>query len=174
MDPERWFRVRSLLESALDRSPQERDAYLACEPDPDLRADVLSLIAAHESGAYLESGPSVPRDLWAGRRLGPWLLDRCIGQGGMGTVYEAHRVDREYEKRAAVKLVNAHAASAEAAQRFLNERQLLAQLEHPCIAQLLDGGTSVEGVPYLVLEYVEGVSIDRYCADRHLTVREIL
>src|SRR5262249_31952195 len=146
----------------------------ACDQNPELRAEVLSLLSAHEHGQYLETAPPLPRDLYSGRRIGPWLLGSCVGRGGMGAVYEARRVDREYEKRVAIKLVNAGAEAGELARRFLNERQFLAQLEHPCIAQMLDGGTSSEGFPYLVMEYVEGVSIDRFCVDHQLSVREIL
>src|SRR4029453_13986787 len=91
-----------------------------------------------------------------------------------GAVYEAARADGQYELRAAVKLVRMATLSDEVARRFWNERQLLAQLEHPCIARLLDGGTTEEGVPYLVMEYVEGTPIDRFCAERRLSFREIL
>jgi non-specific serine/threonine protein kinase/serine/threonine-protein kinase len=175
MDAEQWRLARPILESALQRPAGERRSYVdAVCPDYSLRARILSLLAAHDEAGYLENSAAQNYDPWPGRRLGAWLLVRRIGQGGMGAVYEGLRVDGEYQMRAAVKLANATAWSPESAKRFLNERQVLAGLDHPGIARMLDGGTTAEGTPYLVMEYIEGVSIDRFCGERRLGIRERL
>ena len=109
-----------------------------------------------------------------GRRIGPYRILREIGHGGMGTVYLAERADGQYRKRVAIKLVNPHLGTAEILRRFRNERQVLAALDHPNIARLLDGGTTEDGRPYLVMEYVEGVAIDTWCDSRKLAVRDRL
>ena len=105
----------------------------------------------------------------AGRRLGPYELRRLLGEGGMGTVYLADRADDAYHKQVAIKVAHG-LASPELLHRFRRERQILAGLEHPNIARLLDGGATPEGLPYLVMEYVEGVAIDRYCEEHQLSV----
>src|SRR5438105_3452422 len=176
MDPARWPEARGILESTLVLPAEERLQFVAakCGGDSQLRDAVLSLISGYNAAAFLESPMEAAHDPWPNRLLGPWLLGARLGQGGMGAVYEAVRADHQYEQRAAVKLVQAATLSDQVARRFWNERQLLAQLEHPCIARLLDGGTTEEGVPYLVMEYVQGTPIDRFCRDRRLSFREIL
>ena len=118
----------------------------------------------------LESGPSEP----AGTRVGPWRLLDEIGRGGMGTVFLAERADGEFEQRAALKLLRPAIATDEALRRFEQERQILAGLTHPGIARLLDGGRTADGHPYLAMELVDGLPIDRYCRERQLTVRDRL
>ena len=109
----------------------------------------------------------------AERRIGPYKLIRELGRGGMGTVWLAARADEQFEKRVAVKVVRA-SDSQEVLRFFKRERQILAGLEHPNIARLLDGGTTDDGLPYFVMEHVEGVPIDRYCDEHKLSVPERL
>src|SRR5262249_32019051 len=99
----------------------------------------------------------------AGYKLGPYQFERRIGRGGMGTVWLATRFDREYKKQVAIKLVKRGTDSQEILRRFRMERQVLANLDHPNIAMLIDGGSTSDGLPYLVMEYIEGVRIDQYC-----------
>ena len=108
------------------------------------------------------------------RRIGSYFLHAELGRGGMGVVYLATRADQQYEKRVAIKLIHAGAGRAEVVERFRRERQILASLDHPNIARLLDGGTTDEGLPYFVMEYIEGVTIAAYCDERRLGTRERL
>jgi len=110
----------------------------------------------------------------AGRRIGPYRLVREVGRGGMGVVYLAARADDAYQKRVAIKVIHAGDRGPEALRFFRRERQILAGLEHPNIARLLDGGTTEDGAPYLVMEYVEGQPIDRYCDARRLPISQRL
>ena len=107
---------------------------------------------------------------FAGRRLGPYELRDAIGAGGMGEVYRASRADAEYQQQVAIKLVRAGLDIAFISARLRTERQILATLEHPNIARLLDGGTTPDGIPYLVMELIDGVPIDRYCEQQRLDV----
>src|SRR5690606_7677962 len=110
----------------------------------------------------------------AGRRVGPYRLLREVGQGGMGVVYEAVRDDDQFEKRVAVKLIRWGAATDRVLRRFRRERQILAGLDHPNICTLFDGGVTAEGLPYFVMEYVDGVPLDVHCDRHHLTLRQRL
>jgi non-specific serine/threonine protein kinase/serine/threonine-protein kinase len=171
-------RVRSIFEEALARSPEDRETYLvtACHDD-DVRHRVRRLLAAHgEAESFLEqpAAPPVEAPDFAGRRLGPYELVREIGRGGMGTVYLARRVDGQFEKDVAIKLVPRGLAGDQAVERFRREQQILASLDHPHIAHLLDAGATDEGVPYVVIEYVQGDPIDRYCDARRLPVADRL
>ena len=188
MDRERWLQVRDLFERALDQPGDARAAFLdaACAADPELRQQVDALLAAEaDSPATLAidvptsmlrdalSAPThpAPADQWAGLRLGAWRLDREIGRGGMGAVYLAERADGQYRQRAAVKLVRSGWDADTLRERFRRERQILAQLEHPNIAHLLDGGVSDDGKPYLVLEYVDGCDLISWCDQARLDIR---
>ena len=111
---------------------------------------------------------------WRGRMLGSYCIEERIAAGGMGVVFRARRSDAQFERRAAVKLLNSPLASDDARRRFRAERQILADLNHPHIAQLLDGGTTDEGIPYLVMEYIEGKPIDEYCRHNGLTIAQRL
>ncbi|MEM6784393.1 MAG: serine/threonine-protein kinase [Bacteroidota bacterium] len=122
--------------------------------------------APHDAVVALAPRPAAP-----GRRLGPWRLVRELGQGGMGTVWLAERADGAFEQRVAVKRVRASMFSEALRQRFLRERSLLARLHHPHIAQLLDGGVTEDGVPYLVMEYVAGPPLLEYCAEHQLDIQ---
>ena len=175
-------RVAELLEHAIGLSGGERDRYLeqACGGDAGLRREVESLIAAHEQAGsrFLNETPAVAfaagqaagTPVRAGRRVGSYLLTEQIGHGGMGEVFAAVRADGQYEKKVALKLVRAGYGSGFVLERFRNERQILAGLDHPNIARLLDGGTTEEGVPYLVMELVDGTPIDAYCDAHRLPV----
>jgi eukaryotic-like serine/threonine-protein kinase len=141
--------------------------------DPELGTELERLLASHEKlGSFLEAEPAAlapPPD-----RIGPYELLREIGHGGMGTVYLAARADDEYRQRVALKLIRRGMDTDLVVSRFRNERQILASLNHPNIASLLDGGTTPDGLPYLVMEHVDGQPIDRYCDARRLPIRERL
>lgn len=126
-------------------------------------------------GASLAGPDAATRHLYApGRRLGPWRLGALIGVGGMGSVHKAERADGAYDQTVALKLIRAETWDGESRRRFARERELLAGLEHPGIARLLDGGTSVDGEPYFVMEYVRGSALDAWCDEQRLAVRERL
>ncbi len=182
MDPERWQRVKQLFERSVRRSEAERLAFLdeACPGDPELRREVESLLAVYrDHDSLLEQPPAVDliseeeipdAGAQAGRTLGPWRLLHQIGRGGMGAVYLAERSQAEFQQRAAVKLVKRGLDTDAVLERFRQERRILAGLEHPNIARLLDGGATADGLPYFVMEHVEGTPLDRYCDDRRLSV----
>jgi non-specific serine/threonine protein kinase/serine/threonine-protein kinase len=184
-DSSDWKRVSQLVADALERPADERAAFLesACASDARLRREVESLLAADaHAGSFLQRSAidstaaadivtAAAREstgLVAGRRIGPYEIIRELGHGGMGVVYLAARADRAFDKQVAVKVVHAVGASELALQRFHEERRILASLDHPNIARLLDGGVTPDGVSYLVMEYVDGVPLDVYCADRQL------
>ena len=190
MDRERWERIWEIFEGALERPAGERPGFLesACGEDGALRDEVESLLEAHESSpdsaagdaiggavgsaiAKLE-GASEPLSPVEGRRVGPYEIRRRLGRGGMGEVYLAFRADDEYRHEVAIKIARGGMDSPDLARRFLAERQILANLNHPNIARLLDGGSTDDGASYVVMEYVDGVHIDRYCESRRLPSRE--
>ena len=139
-----------------------------CVNNPDLRREAERLVRAYdqERAANLEA-----RAATAGRRFGPWKTVQLAGRGGMGEVWLAERADGQHEQQAAIKILSPYLAASDALNRFRRERQLLARLEHPNIARLLDGGMSPHGEPYLVMEYVEGIRLDRYCQENKLPIR---
>jgi eukaryotic-like serine/threonine-protein kinase len=170
--------VKGLVAEALDRTAGERAAFLhtSCGRDEELRREVESLLAAHaaaENRGFLDGQAALdPPEAVApvGRRIGAYEVVGELGRGGMGLVLKAVRADDAYRKTVALKVVPSAGISEPARLRFLEERQILASLEHPHIARLLDGGTTEEGLPYLVMELVEGEPIDRYCDGRQLGV----
>jgi tetratricopeptide (TPR) repeat protein len=181
MTPEAWARVKAILGEALDLAPGERAAYLdtACAGDGALRTEVESLLTAGgEEWGFFDSPPEVrlpdpeapglPSRV--GERVGAYELLSELGRGGMGMVYLARRADDQFQKKVAVKLIRPGMASELALERFRSERQISASLEHPNIARLLDGGTTSNGEPYFVLEYVEGEPLIEYCDRRRLPV----
>jgi serine/threonine protein kinase len=181
-DATRWERLKTLFADALDLPVADRAAFLdaACAGDDALRAEVEALLAAEPAAeAALESwvdrlapvraqALAETEDAALPLQIGPYRLVREVGRGGMGTVFLAERADGQYAQRVALKLIRAGAASPEAQRRFRAERQILARLAHPHIARLLDGGVTPpaadapEGLPYLVMEYVEGVPLLAY------------
>ena len=185
MTPERWQAVKATLATALEFGPDAREAYLSSlkAADPPLHAEVLSLLladAAHASAlndSRLGLGDDAIEstgETYVGRRFGAYRLTGLLGEGGMGAVYRARRDDGAYELEVAVKLVRSGVSREFFLRRFRNERQILAQLDHPNIARLIDGGADDDGAPYLVMELVDGIPIDAYCRSRQMTVRERL
>ena len=171
-----WRRVKEIFEATADLAAPERAAMLeqSCGGDLSLRSEVESLLESDAaSDGFIESPiAEVPRDLLdgdgeekfaIGRQFGAYKILREIGRGGLGSVYLAERADAQYEKQVAIKLVRRGLDTEDILRRFRNERQILAQLDHPNIARLIDGGTTEEGLPYFVMEYVEGESILDYC-----------
>ncbi|MFI5006718.1 MAG: serine/threonine-protein kinase, partial [Solirubrobacterales bacterium] len=194
MTPERFRQIRDVADAALDRPESERSAFLsaACAENDTLRAEVDSLLEAYEEmrrQSFLETpaaelrgrepltaGEEDPHDeaLPPGTRVGAYELGDAVGRGGMGIVYRAVRADDEYRHVVAVKVIRRGMDTAVGQRRFREERQILAGLDHPGIARLLDGGTTEAGLPYFVMEYVEGEPIDAYCDRRRLDVAERL
>ncbi len=190
MTPERWKQVKEIFNVALDRSVDEREAFLdeACGGDLSLRQQVERLINSHQqAGDFIEGRAAttqdslltneiatLPPDPMIGRQVGAYKLVREIGRGGMGAVYLAVRADDQYQKRVALKLVKRGMDTKDILRRFRHERQILASLNHPYIAQLLDGGTTDDGLPYFAMEYVEGKPITNYCDTHKLTIAERL
>jgi eukaryotic-like serine/threonine-protein kinase len=175
-----WEKVRDLLDSALELPPEARSKYLDenCT-DPQVRRSIESLIESYEESATFLEKPATQRLVeqdhsWTGRTLGPYKLLNEIGVGGMGVVYRATRADDEYQQNVAIKIIGSVFVSRQLVDRFRAERQILANLNHPNVARLLDGGTTPEGLPYLVMEFVEGTPIDEYCDAQRLPVRERL
>lgn len=186
MKPERWQIVREVLGHAIPLSAYERSEYLEGKStgDPELRAEVESLLHSHEqAGVEFLNNPAVDlrsfvggkdSSSYIGRRIGVYKIVEEIGHGGMGEVYRASRIDGQYEKQVAIKLVRVGLDSPLLVQRFLHERQILASLDHPNIARLYDGGTTEDGIPYFVMELIEGTPIDQYCDDHDLdTIRRL-
>lgn len=179
---EGWPQIKEIVGSALELGPEQRMDFVrkACGDNEALRREVESLLACdQEADRILEHSPSddifsVVEPSMIGRRVGTYRIIRETGQGGMAVVYLAERDDLEFQRRVAIKMVKPGANSEEIVRRFRNERQMLAALDHPNIVKLLDGGTTGEGRPYLVMEFVEGSPIDKYCDSRRLTVTERL
>jgi serine/threonine-protein kinase len=182
VDSGRWQQVEELFHAALERPGDERTAFVerSCGGDAELRAEVESLLAASPAaderigGAVAEALELALDGGLEGQELGPYRLTRKIGEGGLATVYLAERADRQYRMQVAVKVVKHGMATADILRRLRQERQILASLQHPNIAQLLDGGTTGEGRPYFVMEYIDGEPVDVHCDRRRLTVRERL
>ena len=182
MTPERWRQVDAIFQAAIEQAASRRAAFLAeaCGGDAELRREVDALLASHEQAdSFIET----PAADWAaealvdeaaaamiGRRIGPYKITHEIGHGGMGAVYLAVRADEAYHKQVAIKLVKRGMDSEAIVHRFRHERQILAALDHPNISKLLDGGTTEDGLPYFVMDYVEGQPIDAYCDAHHLSI----
>ncbi len=189
LPPERWREVLAAADRALALDLEERQAFVAqCSADdPPLGAELKALLASADSGSALDSPAAVfagplladlsaePDPVGSQSRIGPYRVVGEIGRGGMGAVYLAERADDQYRKQVALKLLSAGSASDEhRVRRFLEERQILAALEHPDIARLLDGGVTLDGLPWFAMEYVEGEPIDQYCDARNLSIERRL
>jgi serine/threonine-protein kinase len=178
LTPERRDEIETLFEAALDLPATARAEWLSerCRDDAELRDEVAALLSGHErTGGILEADavglasalvPDAARD----RRIGPFRVHRELGRGGMGVVYLAERDDGHFRQRVALKLLRDTGDAEELRHRFLAERQILASLNHPNIAQLLDGGVTDGQLPYLAMEYVEGTPITAFCDRQRLTV----
>ena len=184
MTPERWQRVEELFRTLIDRPADEREAYLTsvCDGDQELRREVLSLLARDTNedliqdqivSAALSLTTGAKSDL-TGERIGPYRLIRLIGRGGMGAVYEAVRDDEQFQQQVAIKLIKRGMDTDFVRDRFLRERQILASLDHPHIARLFDGGTTADGSPYFVMEFVAGQPITDDCGSRKLSLNQNL
>jgi serine/threonine-protein kinase len=180
VDPDQPRTVDDLFDGAVELPADQRAAWLDehCS-DPGLRSEVEELIRAYEEthGVLDKKAYDLARPLFDKRQreqIGPYELLREIGRGGMGVVWLAERVDGQYRQRVAVKLLRNSPDTDELHRRFVSERQILASLNHPNIAQLLDGGRTDDHLPFLVMEFVDGVPITTYCDRQHLTVEERL
>jgi serine/threonine protein kinase/type II secretory pathway pseudopilin PulG/predicted negative regulator of RcsB-dependent stress response len=181
-----WPRVKELFSAALELELQDRASFLQteCAADEGLRGEVLALLAAHESsGNFIQQSAFVdvglvtqtdPTNAIVGQQIGSYKVIRELGRGGMGVVYLAARADESFDKQVALKLIKRGMDSDAIVKRFVMERQILADLDHPNIARLIDGGTTEDGLPYFVLEYVEGANIKRYCDEHRLNTTERL
>ena len=178
MTPERYQQIKSIVAEALERNGDARSEFVrhACGSDESLRRGVQSMLdqstdrlerAADRLGSAFEQDGSL-----AGLQLGAYEIIREIGRGGMGAVYLARRADEAFEKEVAIKLLKRGTDTDEVLRRFQAERQILARLEHPNIARLLDAGTTGDGLPFFVMEHVEGVPITEFCRERKLNTRE--
>lgn len=185
--PAQWQKVKGLMEDALALGGAERTAFLAALPpeEADLRAEVESLLRAYAArpgfletpcliGADGDSDAADSSAEWIGRTLGSYRLIGLIGAGGMGAVFRATRADGLHERPVAVKLIRSGLGREYFLRRFNEERRILASLDHPNIARLLDGGATPEGVPYVVMEFVDGLPIDEFCERRMISTRERL
>jgi eukaryotic-like serine/threonine-protein kinase len=196
-DQSPWAQVKAIFEQAVALHGRDRDLFIErhCANSLELKQEVQSLLENHQETdefleqpivsieALLESDSSFPgapvkvsadEETQVGERIGAYLIEQEIGRGGMGEVYLATRADREFDKRVAIKLIRDGSQSGLAILRFRRERQILARLENAYIARLLDGGTTPQGLPYFVMEYVEGRPIHQYCDEQSLTIRERL
>ena len=179
MTPELWEKVRDIFADAREVPMVRRAGYVAqaCAGDRELRQEVEALLeTADEIDESFIEEPLVPREpepaIAQGDTLGAYEVQREIGRGGMGAVYEAVRADKAFTMRTAIKVIQRGSQGEEFSRRFRQERQILAGLDHPNIAKLLDGGATEDDRPYFVMEYVEGEHIDQYCDANQLGLRE--
>ena len=186
---DRFRRVDALFDRALDLPADDRRAFLdrVCGDEPDIRDAVLELLEAHRESAdfleivaaglhesVLDDPDALPVEDAVPERVGPFRVVRRIGRGGMGAVYLGEREDGRFRQRVALKLIRSPWAGDDLIRRFLEERRILALLESPRIARLIDGGVTADGLPYFAMEYVEGEPIDRFCDNRRFTVEQRL
>jgi serine/threonine protein kinase len=179
LSEEQWPLFSQHLEQALDLSAAEREVWLKSlkTQSPDIAAAVERALSAREAHGFadfladsLVSEAPATRATLSGRHIGPYLLESEVGRGGMGSVWRARRIDGRYEGTVAIKFVHAYWLGHASEERFRSEGRLLARLDHPNIARLIDAGVFEETQPYLVLEYVEGEPIDEYCQRQQLDV----
>lgn len=184
MNPKRWQRIEEVFRTVVARPQGEREMHLTriCDGDEELRQEVLSLLAKDSTEDFLRqpiadaafSLTAEASESLTGTRIGSYRITRVIGHGGMGTVYEAVRDDRQFQQQVALKLIKRGMDTDFVRVRFLRERQILASLDHPHIARLFDGGTTADGLPYFVMEFVDGIPITEYCHRHRLTLDEKL
>jgi non-specific serine/threonine protein kinase/serine/threonine-protein kinase len=180
MTPELWHRVRTTFHGCLELEGTVRSAFLdrECDGDPTLRSEVESLLeSAARSDTFMERPAAGTHarhapDEWLGKRLGAYEVVSLLAIGGMGEVYHAVRADDQYRQQVAIKLVRQGLEGSATIARFKAERQILASLDHPNIARLLDAGIAATGQPYFVMQFVEGEPIDRYCESHGLSLAD--
>ena len=177
MTAERWGEIKAVLAGVLETDPRERDSTLdrLCHHDSELRREVEALLAYEEKAEVLLNTVAAPGSALRAeaplpQSIGPYRVLRELGHGGMGVVYLSERADGQYRKQVAIKLITGGRGDSRTERRFRRERQILAQLEHNGIARLLDGGTTPEGQPYFVMEYVEGLPLAEYCDTERLGI----
>jgi len=178
-DRVQWSQVSPYLDEALKLEPGTREPWLAAlaATDPALAAELRELLALHaanRASGFMERCPLGGEESLTGQQIGPYTLERPLGRGGMGSVWLGRRSDGKFEGRAAIKLLDRRGLGRDAADQIRHEASLLARLSDPHIARLFDAGVRANGQPYLILEYVEGERIDRYCSEHQLTLAERL
>jgi serine/threonine protein kinase len=188
MTPAQWAQIRTIFEDAIEQPAETRSSFVEkrCAGDRELVREVESLLVSHEQSSEFMASPAAdlarafaPANDLSGEaprftEVGPYHLERRIGRGGMGSVWLASRNDQAYQRKVAIKMVKRGMDTAEILRQFRRERQVLAGLDHPNIARLLDAGSTPEGTPYLVMEYIEGTPIDQYFERRKSSVTERL
>jgi len=178
MTPEEWGRVKEVFYAASEIDVSRREEYLAeaCAGRPELLAEVRSLLESHENAAgFIEAPPRLPEGapdpaFASGMDIGPYRIVQTIGEGGMGVVYQGVRVDDIYRKLVALKIVARGLRTRDSLRKFETERHILAHLDHPNIAKLLDGGTTADGQPWFVMDFIAGTPIDEYCDEQRLGI----
>src|SRR5215216_5946298 len=190
MSPERWREIEEVFQAAVEIPRADRAQFIDkfCGTDAELKGEILKLLESDDSASDFIESPiwtdskflntsakkelsnsidrevdGGDRDTFLGKEIGVYRLREEIGRGGMGAVYLAERADGEFQQRVAIKLIKRGMDSDFIVRRFRHERQILASFEHPFIARLLDGGTTKEGMPYFVMEFVEGETLYTYC-----------
>ncbi len=182
MKSDEWHKIKEIFNATIDLSEVERAKILdTC--DENLRREVKKLIEANDEAEDFIVEPALVDiglveedevDFYVGKQIDSYKILQEIGHGGMGTVYLASRADESFDKKVAIKLIKRGMDTSSVLKRFMMERQILAQLEHPNIALLLDGGTTEDGLPYFVMEYVEGLPVTRFCALHQFSIEERL
>ncbi len=179
MNSENWKQVKEIFNEVVDLPTAERLNILG-NCNKEIRLEVEKMLKAIETDENLLNTPIAElNEVWheenlLGQHIGDYKILREVGEGGMGSVYEAVRDDGEFEQRVAIKLIKSGLGSKEISSRFRHERQILASLEHPNIARLLGGGVTKKGLPYYAMEFIEGVPIDEFCTDNNLSINERL
>ncbi|HEX5490852.1 MAG TPA: protein kinase [Candidatus Udaeobacter sp.] len=189
IDPESWDRLKAILADALEQNSSAARIALVeqrCGEDTHLLEEAESLLAEAEAllnestDSFEDCAQNAASTLWqegpqrGGQRVGAYVIVRELGRGGMGTVFLAERADGQFEKQVAIKILNRGADTAEILRRFRAERQILAELDHPNIARLLDAGTTDDGLPYFIMDYIVGAPVTRYAAAQGLSTRQRL
>ncbi|MEP6900522.1 MAG: serine/threonine-protein kinase [Actinomycetota bacterium] len=182
MNSTEWQKIKDIFGTTLDLPASERAGFLETCAD-DLRREVEKLLKANDEAndfivepAFIEVGlkEADETDFYVGKQIDNYRILKEIGHGGMGTVYLASRVDKTFDKKVAIKLIKRGMDTSAVLKRFVMERKILAQLENPNIANLLDGGSTADGLPYLVMEYIEGLPITKFCDARKFSIEERL
>jgi len=192
MDAERWQRIEHVCQGALEREESQQASFVqaACGGDDGLRREVESLLAYRRKADHFIEAPALEvaaralaaeqsvsvsdSSRFVGRLISHYRIVEKVASGGMGDVYRAVRADGAYQMQVAIKFIQGARSTDFFLARFQNERQILASLDHPNIARLIDGGTTGEGLPYVVMEYIEGLPLDAYCAEKNLSIHERL
>lgn len=181
MTGDTWSKIEAAFQEAITLQGDARESFVAdfAENDPELGQQLRDLLAADASNEDLLIGPvkagveslsAGSGDPWIGREVGTWTITQRLAGGGMGAVFLAERADQQYAQTVAVKVMAAQLLSTDAVSRFKSERQILANLKHPFVAQLIDGGSTDDGLPFLVMEYVEGLPVDLHCDEHQLGI----